>query len=141
MATIKRKPNGKIITKNGRVSCECCNDICSLQLNSAGGDEGFDQTYSGTITAEEGQNIYMTFEAYRIRDILEVYLNGSQVINTGCQRSFSSHNFTIPQGPYSVRIKVIPGWIGCRDERGTAWVLTSFCDGGSSGEGIGLSLL
>jgi hypothetical protein len=24
MATIKRKPNGKIITKNGKVSCTCC---------------------------------------------------------------------------------------------------------------------
>ena len=24
MATIKRKPNGKIITKDGNVSCECC---------------------------------------------------------------------------------------------------------------------
>ena len=140
MATIKLQ-NNKVILKNGKVSCECCNDICSLQLNSAGGDAGFDQTYSGTITAEEGQNIYMTFETFFIRDILEVYLNGSQVINTGCQRGLSSHNFIIPQGSYSVRIKVIPGWIGCGDQKGTAWVLTASCDGGSSGEGIGLSLL
>jgi hypothetical protein len=29
MATIKRKQNGKIITKDGKVSCECCETICN----------------------------------------------------------------------------------------------------------------
>jgi hypothetical protein len=140
MATIKTQ-GGKVLLKNGKVSCECCNDICSLQLNSSGGDAGFEQTYSGTISNEAGQNITVTFQAFTIRDILEVYLNESQVINTGCQGGFSVNNFTIPQGSYSVRIKVIPGWIGCGDQRGTVWVLTASCDGGSSGEGIGLSLL
>lgn len=137
MATIKTQ-GGKVILKNGKVSCECCSSICNLNLNSSGGDAGYIQTFP-VNTGEIGFDITVTFTAFFQAD--RFLIQG--IYDTGCiggqagQPSSVTSVVTIPPNTQNITLQVIPNCLG---GSGTIWDLSITCDG-SSGEGIGLSLL
>jgi hypothetical protein len=127
MATIKTQ-NGKVLTKDGKVSCECCSiqpSICDLNLNSSGGDEGYIQTFP-VNTGNIGFDVSVTFVAYFQAD--RFLIQG--IYDTGCiggqagQPSSVTSTVTIPPNTQNVTLQVIPNCLG---GSGTIWDLSITC--------------
>ena len=99
--------------------------ICSLDLNSAGGDEGFDETYNA---GNGGYTLILTYETYRQKDRIILY-NQSNVIlfDSGCVGTQGEKvaNIPVPAGTTSIRVVVEPN---CEGGTGTAWYLRVECE-------------
>ena len=99
-------------------------DICSLSLNSSGGDEGFDETYSA---GNGGYTIVLTYETYYQKDQIILYDQASVVLfDSGCVGTQGERvsNIAVPAGTTSIRVRVIPN---CEGGTGTAWYLQIRC--------------
>lgn len=128
MATVKRKQNGMVILKNGKVSCECCSsrDICNLNIGSGGGDEEYLQTFP-VNTGEIGFDIQVTFRAYGQPDrfiIQGIYDTGCIGSGTGGPGSVTSI-VTIPPNTENITLQVIPNCSG--EGTGTLWDFSIIC--------------
>jgi hypothetical protein len=123
MATIKRKQNGKIITKDGKVSCECCGVICSGAFETTDENvfqiskEEYDAYVSGGIWnvsvvfnfLNQGQIRYTSPPAWRYEKQYGSTTQSFTQEASGCNHSVSKilDNFTvtsefeeIPDGPF-----------------------------------------
>lgn len=124
MATIKKK-NGKVILKNGMVSCKCCKSLCDLDLNSSGGDEGYLETFA-VNTGSVGFDVSVTFTAFFQAD--RFLIQG--IYDTGCigaqaeQPESVTQTVTIPPNTQNVTLQVIPNCLG---GDGTVWNLSITC--------------
>jgi len=100
-------------------------DICSLNLDSSGGDEGFDETYNA---GNGGYTLILTYETYFQKDRIILY-NQSNVIlfDSGCVRTQGEEvaNIPVPAGTTSIRVVVEPN---CEGGTGTAWYLRVECE-------------
>jgi hypothetical protein len=90
--------------------------VCDIDLNSAGGIEGYDQTFS----AQEG-TIHIEFEAYGVPDQLIISTDTGTLLDTGMMSGHLSRDIAIPIGISSLRIQVIGS------SSGTAWTLQVSC--------------
>ena len=102
--------------------CDTC--FCGLNLNTAGGDAGYDNTFSTPTEFATARNIYVGFESYTIKDRLMIYANWVLVYDSGCIAGYVSPTILIPAGTTTVRVVVIPN---CEGTIGTAWTLTIVC--------------
>ena len=99
-----------------------CNDepdlpsVCDIALDSAGGIEGYDQTFS----AQEG-TIHIEFEAYGIPDQLIISTNIATLLDTGMMSNHLSQDIIIPRGASYLRVQV------AGSSSGTAWTLSVRC--------------
>ena len=124
MATIKLQ-NGKVVLKDGKVSCTCCKSLCDLNLNSSGGDEGYLETFA-VNTGNVGFDVSVTFTAFYQAD--RFLIQG--IYDTGCigeqaeQPSSVTQTVTIPPNTQNVTLQVIPNCLG---GSGTAWELSIVC--------------
>ena len=107
-----------------RASCPSC--CCpELSLNSSGGDEGYDKTYSHILTSS--YTFFVTFTAYSIPDEMSLFADNSEIYNTGCigldvgQPSSVSAFVTMPENTSNFRIRVNPNCSG--PTSGTLWTL------------------
>jgi hypothetical protein len=102
----------------------CCPEI---ELNSAGGDDGYDETFTHQ-SFNASYNIFVAFTAFLVADELLIFANGNQIYTTGCvgtevgQPSSVSATVTVPANTTSFRIKVNP-LCGGGFTSGTAWIL------------------
>ena len=124
MATIKLQ-NGKVVLKDGNVSCSCCTNICDLDLNSSGGDAGYLETVA-VNTGSVGLDVIVTFTAYFQAD--RFLIQG--IYDTGCiggqagQPQRVTQTVTIPPNTQNVTLQVIPNCLG---GNGTIWDLSITC--------------
>lgn len=102
--------------------CDSC--FCTLNLNTAGGDAGYDVTYNTTGQFTSSKSISVTFEAFTVKDQLIIYANGSSILDTGCVSGTNYSSPTVPSGTTSVRVKVVPN---CEGTTSTAWTLEIKC--------------
>jgi len=98
--------------------------LCSLNLNSNGGDEGYDRTFQTPEFAKVAGSLNLTFEAYNIKDRLIVSSNLATLWDTGCVSGNHSTTVTASAGTTWVRVQVIPN---CEGTTGTAWTLSVAC--------------
>lgn len=98
--------------------------ICDLSLDSAGGDEGFDETFN---SGNGGYTLELTYETYRVKDRIILYdNNGSILFDSGCvgTQGEAVENIAVPEGTTSIRVVVEPN---CEGGSGTAWYLSVRC--------------
>ncbi|MEI6165927.1 MAG: hypothetical protein WCS52_01915 [bacterium] len=119
---------GQCMTGDWLERCEAwingitCNDepdlpsVCDIALDSAGGIEGYDQTFS----AQEG-TIHIEFEAYGIPDQLIISTNIATLLDTGMMSNHLSQDIIIPRGASYLRVQV------AGSSSGTAWTLSVRC--------------
>lgn len=109
-------------------------DFCNLSLNSAGGDEGYDQIFTTQTNTEFDLVLNVEFETFTIMDRLQIraYSNITTsviIVDSGCIATSTTGLFTaqvkIPQGTIAVRFTVIPLCDGTPG--GTVWQLRSQC--------------
>lgn len=117
-----------------QVGCECaeCGPdectagecLCNLNLNTAGGDAGYDETFDVTGDFVSNRDIYVDFESYTIKDQLIIKANGSTIYDSGCIGAHVTPTVTVPGGTTSVEIIVVPD---CEGGTGTAWTVAITC--------------
>ena len=95
---------------------ESTGEICDIDLNGAGGIEGFDQTYSAT-----SGTLHIEFEAYSVPDQLILTGDTGELLNTGMMSGHLSQDLVVPSGTTSIRVQVIGS------SSGTAWTLRIYC--------------
>jgi len=107
--------------------------LCSLHLNSSGGDEGFYNIFDvSEDTIEDGfYTVIDNFTTYNKKDRLLIYADGVTVYDSGCIATndtgiISGEEVWIPIGTSEVGIRVFPN---CEGTSGTAWVLKLHCKG------------
>ena len=99
--------------------------ICSLDLDSSGGDEGFDQTYDAD---GGGYTIILTYNTYWQKDQVILYdQDETTLFDSGCVGTGGSREeqIAIPNGTTSIRVQVVPN---CEGGSGTGWVLSIRCE-------------
>jgi len=107
------------------ITCESEDDICSLDLDSSGGDEGFDAQYDA---GGGGYTIILTYETYWQKDQVILYgLGGATLFDSGCVGTAGSReeHIVVPSGTVTIRVRVIPN---CEGGSGTAWWLKVRCE-------------
>lgn len=126
--------NGAVLvesTDNGVViRCDCCCE--DLVIDSAGGDDGYSETFDIQPRSED-YDIGITFTAYTIADSMTLSTNIGELYSSGCigaevdQPSSVSETVTMPKEATSVTITVNP--LCGPTEEGTAWLLfvTGLC--------------
>jgi hypothetical protein len=95
MATIKLQPSGAVVIKDGKVSCECCEDICfGIRLETRPSDPLFLKKLSGddpdvpaftnisvsfSVTDEDGASysggysgLWVTCETAKVQEIIPI---------------------------------------------------------------------
>jgi len=100
-------------------------DICSLNLDSSGGDEGFDETYNAN---NGGYTLILTYETYTQKDRIILYNQNDDILfDTGCvgTQGEEVENIPIPVGTTQIRIVVEPN---CEGGTGTLWYLRVECE-------------
>lgn len=131
-STDKGNPAGTyLLGTESIVVAPCASGICDISLDSAGGDEGYDQTFEAGFFEQTGGTIYVReFETYTQRDQLRIFSNGSEaaIYDSGCiatnRNPITNLAVTIPVGTTTLRVQVIPN---CEGGSGTAWVLKIGC--------------
>ena len=121
------------------VGCECsecgpdaCTPgecICNLDLNTAGGEAGYDQNFDVTGDFVSARDIYPVFESFTVKDQLIIDADGVNVYDSGCVGTVGTPltpTITIPGGTTSVRVRVIPH-CDPGDSGETAWTLAITC--------------
>ena len=99
-------------------------DICSLNLDSAGGDEGYDESFSA---GNGGYTIELTYETYSQKDRIILYNQLDSIIfDSGCVGTMGEvvANIVIQEGITQIRVVVEPN---CEGGYGTAWYLKIKC--------------
>lgn len=109
------------------------NPLCSLNLNSNGGDAGFLQSYYSPTT----ENLNFSFNPYRLSDRLRLYKNGNLVVDSSCYSVYGCGNTTASGNPYLVSltvnvgdtltVEVIPNCDPACSTSGTYWTLFVTC--------------
>lgn len=120
------------------VNCECLNCgedpcdetacFCNLNLNTAGGDDGYSNIFDVTGEFPSDRDITVEFATYVVKDRLVITANGSPVYDSNCIATDGtpvSTTVTIPAGTTSVTVTVIPN---CAGTTGTAWALSITCE-------------
>jgi len=130
MATIKRNGPFVLIAQSGeeggppRVSCICC--CTDLELNSTGGDEGYDEEFELQKRARSYE-FTVVFTAFNVPDQLTLIVNGSTIYDSECigtqigQPSSVTETVIMPAGAEKIRIVVNPNCAG--PTSGTLWTL------------------
>jgi hypothetical protein len=111
-------------TKCGKDPCDTEACLCLLNLDTAGGDEGFSQTYDVSGEFVSNRDIYIDFESYTVKDQLVIYAGSSIVYDSGCIGAHVTPTVTIPGGTTSVTVIV---YANCEGTTGTAWTLSITC--------------
>ena len=95
MANLGKDPTSGHLIKNpnnGHLAIDCqgsssssplAEDPCAIQLDSAGGDDGLDETYNFPALAN-AQTVFFNFIALSQEDQLLVYIDGGLAYDTGC---------------------------------------------------------
>jgi hypothetical protein len=90
MATIKRKPNGKIITKDGKVSCECCDINCDFTVYPSGEPNPNNFNFNTFEITKEEYYEYLKIKKIRVHLIANALEEiGSLDSNFGARIEFS----------------------------------------------------
>jgi len=96
--------------------------ICDLNLDSSGGDEGYDETFSA---GNGGYTLSVQYEMYQQKDRLILYDQaGSILFDTGCTSGGDTVLVDVPEGVTSIRVVIEPN---CEGGSGTAWNLSITC--------------
>jgi hypothetical protein len=95
-----------------------------LNLNTAGGDEGFSQTYDVSGEFIYNRDIYVDFESYTVKDRLVIYAGSSIVYDSGCIGAHVTPTVTIPGGTTAVTVII---YANCEGTIGTGWTLSITC--------------
>ena len=98
--------------------------LCGLNINSVGGDAGYDVTYDVSSDFVSGGTINVLFNAQTIKDQLILFANDSMIVDTGCISGSYSQSTSISAGTTTIRVQVIPN---CEGTTGTAWTLSITC--------------
>lgn len=99
-------------------------DICSLNLDSSGGDEGYDETFNA---GNGGYTIELTYETFFQKDRIIMYSQTEAVLfDSGCVGTQGDvvEEIPIAEGITSIRVVVEPN---CEGGSGTAWNLSIRC--------------
>jgi hypothetical protein len=108
----------------GTTACATDACLCSLDLNTSGGDAGYDHTFDTTGDFTSTRDIYPDFQSYTVKDQLLIYANGVLVYDSGCIGAHVTPTVSIASGTTSVRVQVVPN---CEGTVGTAWLLSITC--------------
>ena|GEM_PF-6474042 len=98
--------------------------ICDLNLDSEGGDEGYDQSFNA---ANGGYTIELTYDTFYQKDRIILYNQDDAVLyDSGCVGTGGDVvvEVTIPAGTDSIRVVVEPN---CEGGTGTLWNLSVRC--------------
>lgn len=109
----------------GTGPCDTLACICSLNLNTAGGNDGYSQIFPISISSPLA--LYIQFTTYIVKDRLVITADGTTVYDSGCISTGSSPisaTVTIPSGTSSVVVTVFPN---CEGTTSTLWTLTISC--------------
>ena len=98
--------------------------LCGLNLNSVGGDAGYDVIYDVSSDFVSGGTINVSFNAQAVKDQLILFANGSVIVDTGCISGIYSQSISILSGTTTLRVQVIPD---CEEIGGTLWTLSITC--------------
>jgi len=115
---------GKVILKEGRVSCSCC--CGDLIIDTQGGDEGYLETFD-LLKSSNAYSFLVTFTAFFVADRLIISTDKGPVYDSGCigtelgQPSSVTANPTIQANASTVTIQVIP--LCGPSTEGTAWIV------------------
>jgi len=100
-------------------------NICSLNLNSAGGDEGYDETFGAS---NGGYTLILTYETFWQKDRIILYNQSDDILfDSGCVGTGGEKvaNIPVPIGTTEIRVVVEPN---CEGGTGTAWYLRVECE-------------
>lgn len=128
MSTLKVNSIGSLLASVIHLCTTCCthhSTLCDLNLNSAGGDEGFDQDYPASEFSARGGNLFVEFEAYSVKDQLILEADSGVLYDSGCISGHVSPTVTLPPGTTHLHVRVVPN---CEGTSGTAWVLSITCE-------------
>lgn len=106
------------------ITCEGTGTICDVDLSAAGGDEGYDETFT---SGNGGFTITIDYETYYQKDqIILSAVGGATLFDSGCVGTGGTVtvDVDIPDGVTEVRVQVIPN---CEGGSGTAWTLSISC--------------
>lgn len=110
-------------------------EFCGLDLDSEGGDEGYNQTFAAETSPFFNLNLTVSFTTFSVTDQLIITaINGvgveTEILDSGCIATditgIYSNSVTVPQGTTSVRFEVIPLCSG--EPSGTVWILQAGCE-------------
>ena len=126
-------------------TCTCCGqNICELDLDSSGGDEGYCADFTVT-PSDVGTTLRFTFNPFTQEDRMVVGRNpvaacisgnhaanianmAATVIDTGCVGASNPvsnpYDYTIQAGDTTIRVVVEPNCLG---GSGTAWTISVDC--------------
>ena len=108
----------------GSTPCSVDECLCAVDLNTSGGDDGYDHTFDTTGDFTSARDVYVDFQSYTVKDQLRIYANGTLVYDSGCIGAHVTPTVSIPSGTTSVRVEVVPN---CDSGSGTAWILSITC--------------
>lgn len=125
MITLKRK-GARLLWRNGHLCRTCCEQtLCTINLDSSGGPEGFDHTYPAPEFTAAGGTLHVSFNAYTIKDRLVLTADVGVIYDSGCISGVVSPDVVVPVGTTHVRVQVLANCEG--GIYTTAWTLSIHC--------------